>query len=316
MALVTSLVSLPARSQQTDTTITSIDVDLLNIFTQKTPRKYKVAAIKVVGNRFFDENLLTSIANINVGDEIMIPGGDNFSKAITKLWGQNYFSNVEIYLTKLEGRNIDIEIAVTERPRLSRFFFKGVRKGESDDLSGKTGLVPNRVITENMKISAVEAIKKYYAEKGFRDSRVTIVERKDTTFNNTLALDFLIDKGPKVKINNINFGGNTVDAGKLKKQLKDTKERSRFTLYPTFDKGYLVTPQRYKFQDYLKEHGYLTYSKTKKLLDPYIRLKLTGAKFDEKKFIDDKDNLLEYYNSLGFRDAIIEKDTVYHVRRG
>lgn len=317
LALVTSLVSLPARSQQTtDTTITSIDVDLLNIFTQKTPRKYKVSAIRVVGNRFFDENLLISIANINVGDEITIPGGDNFSKAITKLWGQNYFSNVEIYLTKLEGKNIEIEIAVTERPRLSRFFFKGVRKGESDDLSGKTGLVPNRVITENMKISAVEAIKKYYAEKGYRDSRVTIEEKKDTTFNNTLALEFIVDKGPKVKINNINFGGNTVEAGKLKKQLKDTKERSRMTLFPSFDKGYLVTPQRYKFQEYLKEHGYLTYSKTKKLLDPYIRLKLSGAKFDEKKFIDDKESLLEYYNSLGFRDAIIDKDTVYHVRRG
>lgn len=316
LALVTSFVSLPARSQQTDTTITSIDVDLLNIFTQKTPRKYKVAAIRAVGNRFFDENLLFSIANISVGDEIMIPGGDNFSKAITKLWGQNYFSNVEIYLTKLEGKNIDIEIAVTERPRLSKFFFKGVRKGESDDLSGKTGLVPNRVVTENMKISAVEAIKKYYAEKGYLDARVTIDQKNDTTFNNTLALDFLIDKGPKVKINNINFGGNTVDAGKLKKQLKDTKERSRFTLYPSFDKGYLVAPQRYKFQEYLKDHGYLTYSKTKKLLDPYIRLKLTGAKFDEKKFVDDKESLLEYYNSLGFRDAIIEKDTVYHVRRG
>lgn len=317
LALVTSLVSLPARSQQTtDTTITSIDVDLLNIFTQKTPRKYKVSAIRVVGNRFFDENLLISIANINVGDEITIPGGDNFSKAITKLWGQNYFSNVEIYLTKLEGKNIEIEIAVTERVRLSRFFFKGVRKGESDDLSGKTGLVPNRVITENMKISAIEAIKKYYAEKGYRDARVTINEKNDTTINNTLSLEFIVDKGPKVKINNINFGGNTVDAGKLKKQLKDTKERSRMTLFPSFDKGYLVTPQRYKFQEYLKEHGYLTYSKTKKLLDPYIRLKLSGAKFDEKKFIDDKESLLEYYNSLGFRDAIIDRDTVYHVRRG
>jgi outer membrane protein insertion porin family len=317
LALVTSLVSLPAHSQETtDTTITSIDVDLLNIFTQKTPRKYKVSAIRVVGNRFFDENLLISIANINVGDEITIPGGDNFSKAITKLWGQNYFSNVEIYLTKLEGKNIEIEIAVTERPRLSRFFFKGVRKGESDDLSGKTGLVPNRVITENMKISAIEAIKKYYAEKGYRDARVTIEEKKDTTFNNTLALEFLVDKGPKVKINNINFGGNSVDAGKLKKQLKETKERSRMTLFPSFDKGYLVTPKRYKFQEYLKDHGYLTYSKTKKLLDPYIRLKLSGAKFDEKKFIDDKESLLEYYNSLGFRDAIIDRDTVYHVRRG
>lgn len=315
LALVTSLAGIPGHSQQTtgsDTTITSIDVDLLNIFNQKTPRKYKVAAIKVVGNRTFDENLVISIANINVGDEITIPGGDNFSKAITKLWGQNYFSNVEIYLTKLEGRNIDIEIAVTERSRLSKFFFKGVRKGESEDLSGKTGLVPNRVITENMKITAIEAIKKYYAEKGYRDTKVSVVEKKDSSFNSALALEFVVDKGPKIKINNINFGGNTVDPAKLKKQLKDTKERSRLTLHPTFDSGYLVKPQRYKFQQYIKENGYLTYSKTKKVLDPYIRLKLTGAKFDEKKYLDDKDNLLDYYNSLGYRDAIIEKDTVYH----
>ena len=129
LALVTSLVSFSARSQQStsDTTITSIDVDLINIFNQKTPKKYKVAAIKAVGNRFYDENLLFSVANISVGDEITIPGGDNFSKAITKLWGQNFFSNVEIYLTKVDGKNIEVEIAVTERPRLSKFFFKSFK---------------------------------------------------------------------------------------------------------------------------------------------------------------------------------------------
>ncbi|MGZ3094502.1 hypothetical protein, partial [Pseudomonas aeruginosa] len=75
-----------AAQQTTDTTITSVDADLINLFNQKTPKKYKVAAVKVTGNRFFDENLLFSIANINVGDEINIPGGDQFSKAITKLW--------------------------------------------------------------------------------------------------------------------------------------------------------------------------------------------------------------------------------------
>ncbi|MDB5211181.1 MAG: outer membrane protein assembly factor YaeT precursor [Sediminibacterium sp.] len=317
LALVTSLVSFSARSQEIpDTTITSIDVDLLNIFNQKTARKYKITAIKTTGNKYFDENLLLSIVNLNVGDEVSIPGGDNFSKAITKLWRENFFSNVEIFITKLEGKNIEIEIAVTERPRLSKFFFKGIRKGETEDLSGKTGLVPNHVITENMKISAVEAIKKFYAEKGYRDTKVTIVEKKDTSFNNTLVLDFIIDKGPKVKINNINLGGNTVEAAKLKKQFKDTKERSRLTLHPSFDSGYIVKPQRYKFQQYLKENGYLTYSKTKKVLDPYIRLKLTGAKFDEKKYTDDKENLLEYYNTLGYRDAVIEKDTVYHANNG
>ncbi len=317
LALVVSLVSMPARSQQkTDTTITSIEADLLNIFNQKTPKKYKIAAVKVTGNRFFDENLLLSIANINIGDEVSIPGGDNFSKAITKLWGQNYFSNVEIFITKLEAKNIEIEIAVTERPRLSKFFFKGVPKGQAEELSGKTGLIPNRVITENMKISAIEAIKKFYAEKGFLDSKVTIVERKDTTIANTLALDFMIDKGPKVKINNINFGGNTVEDGKLKKQLKGTKEKSRLTLNPTFDKGQIVVPKNYTFEQYMKEKGFLVFSKTKRILDPYVRLKLSSAKFDQKKYIEDKESILDYYNTLGYRDAVIEKDTIYHTQNG
>jgi outer membrane protein insertion porin family len=316
LALVTTLVSFPAWSQQPDTTITNIEADLLNLFNQKVSKKYKVAAVKVTGNRFFDENLLLSIANINVGDEINIPDGDNFAKAINKLWSQNYFSDVEIYITKLVGREIDVEIAVTERPRLSKFFFKGVPKGQGEELSGKTGLIPNRVVTENMKISAVEAIRKFYAEKGFRDTRVTIVEKKDTTFDNTLELDFVIDKGPKVRIDNINFETHAITSGKAKAQFKDTKEQSRFTLHPPAEVGKIVKPETYSFDDYMKDIGFLSFTKTKRVLDPYIRLKLSGAKFDELKYADDKDKLLNYYNELGYRDATIEKDTVYSTARG
>ena len=47
---------------------------------------------------------------MNVGDKVMIPGGDNFSKAINNLWNQRLFSNVQIYFTKLEGTNLYIEI--------------------------------------------------------------------------------------------------------------------------------------------------------------------------------------------------------------
>ncbi len=321
LASLILLVSFSAQSQSSkDTTITSIDADLINIFTQKAPKTYKVASVKVVwlGNKFFDENLLISIANINVGDDIKIPGGDNFSKAITKLWSQNYFSDVKVYISSLEGKNIGVEIEVTERPRLSKFYFRDVRKSESEDLSGKTGLIPNRVVTENMKITAVEAIKKYYAEKGFQDAKVKIVERKDSTSNNnTLTLNFFIAKGSKVHINNINFGGNAnVEESKLKKQLKDTKEQSRFTLFPTYDKGMIVDAKHYTFDDYLKEKGYLTFSRTKKVLDPYVRLKFSSAKFDGKKFTSDLDNILEYYNTLGYRDATVLKDTVYHTKKG
>jgi len=317
LAFVLSLGSFVASAQQTkDTVITNVDADLINILNQKAPKKYKITAIKVTGNSFFDENLLTSIANINIGDEVVLPGGDLFAKAITKLWAQNYFSDVEIYITKLEDKNIEIEISVTERARLSNFLFRGVSKSDAEDLTGKTGLVRNRVITENMKISAIEAIKKFYAEKGFQNAQVKILEKSDTTYENTLLLDFVIDKGPKVRINNINFGGNSVEAGLLKKKLKDTHEKSRLTLFPVFDEPKIVKTQRYTFEQYMKEKGFLTFTKTKKVLDPYARIKFSGAKFDTKKYEDDKDNILEYYNSLGYRDATIVNDTVYYNANG
>ncbi len=305
LAIITCFISSVAFAQ--DTTVTSVDVDLVNLFNQKTPKKYKIAGIKVTGNKFFDENLLVSISGLNIGDEVLIPGGDGFAKAINKLWGQNYFSDVQIYITKLEGKNITIEINVTERPRLSKFEFIGVKKGEKEDLMGKTGLVVNRIVTENMKRSAIEAITKYYAEKSYLNVKVRIDAKTDTVLGNSVLLLFYVDKGNKVRINNIAFVGNTVDALKLKKQMKDTKEMSRLTLRKPDDKGKYSSGQVYTFSDYMMEKGYLTFSKTKKVLDPYIRIKLfASAKFNEKKFEEDKEKLLEYYNALGYRDAVFD----------
>ena len=292
--------------------VTQINVNLINIFNQKTVTKYKIRNIKVVGNENFDENLLLSLSTLNIGDEVSIPGGDNFAKSIRKLMDQNYFSDVSIYLTDLVGKEIDVEINVTERPRLSKFNFLGVKKSDIDELSGKTGLTPNRVVTDNMKITAIEGIKKYYAEKGFQDVKVTIKERKDGTRKNNLLLDFVVDKGPKVRINNINFGGNKIEESKLKKSLKEVHEKMRLTLFPINDRPVIVKTSPYTFEQYMSEKGFLTFTKTRKILNPYARFSLSSAKFNIKKYEESKDNLLDYYNSLGFRDAVIEKDTVYH----
>ena len=292
--------------------VTQINVQLINIFNQKAVTKYKIRNIKVVGNENFDENLLLSLSTLNTGDEVAIPGGDNFAKSIRKLMDQNYFSDVSIYLTDLVGKEIDVEINVTERPRLSRFNFLGVKKSDIDELSGKTGLTPNRVVTDNMKITAIEGIKKYYAEKGFQDVKVTIKEKKDATRKNNLLLEFVVDKGPKVRINNINFGGNKIEETKLKKSLKEVHEKMRLTLFPINDKAVIVKTSPYNFEQYMSEKGFLTFTKTRKILNPYARLSLSSAKFNIKKYEESKDNLLDYYNSLGFRDAVIERDTVYH----
>lgn len=308
LLLILVLGSITTFSQETenDTTITSINVDLINIYNQKKPIKYKIAGVKVTGNNYFDESLLLSIANINIGDEVTIPGGDNFSKAITKLWGQNYFSDVAIFITKLEAKNIWLEISVTERPRLARYDFIGIKKSEKEDLMGKTGLVPNRIVTENMKRSAQEAIEKFYAEKAYKNVQVRIEEKPDSTFGDAIILLFYVTKGQKVKVNNIDFVGNTLDGLKLKKQLKETKEMSRLTLRKTDDKSAFGEVRKYTFSDYIKEKGFLTYSKTKKVLDPYVRFKFfASAKYNEQKHEEDLEKLLEYYNAEGYRDAVI-----------
>lgn len=302
-----------------DTTgpVTNLNTALLNIFNQKQPHKYRIDSINVTGNTYFDKTLLLSIAGLAVGDEVSLPGGDNFSKAITKLWEQNYFSGITIYITNLKDDNIQIEVNVLERPRLSDYRFEGIRKSEVDDLDPKTGLVKGRVITENLKRTSVDAIKKYYADKGFRNITVSVTTENDTAFQNSQILVYTINKGAKVKINDIHFAGNSIPQEKLKKQMKGTKEMTRLTLHPEKNENEMDTTS-YSFKQYLHDKGFLSFTKTRQLLAPYLRIKLlTSAKFDEKKYNEDKEKIIEYYNSLGYRDAqITEENRDTYSRKG
>ena len=56
--------------------------------------------------------------------------------------------------------------------------------------------------------------------------------------------------------------------------------------------------------------------KPRKLLDPYVRMKLfSSAKYNQKKYTEDKESILEYYNSKGYRDAVIVSDTLYYNKK-
>lgn len=300
--------------EKKDTTPVSIDPALEELAKSSIPREYTIAGITISGTKYLDQQLLISISGLNVGDKVMIPGGDNFSKAIINLWKQNLFSNVQILITRLEGTNIFIQISVVERPRLSNFYFRGVKKSESEDLSGKSGLVKGRVITENLKRNAIEAIEKYYTEKGFKGVNVRITEEFDPALQNSQVLTFYITKGKKVRIDEINFYGNeTVSDTRLKKQMKGTKEMTKFTLFPSTDVGPYGVNKPMTFGEFISRKGYLSPSGFKEFLDPYFRFKLfSSAKFNSQKYNDDKEKILQYYNSLGYRDATIVADTQYY----
>src|SRR5215204_2266196 len=207
-------------SAQTDTTKpTSVDPELLAIENGKIPKEYTIRSIVVTGINFLDTSIVQSISGIQIGDKMMLPGGDAFSKAITNLWRQKLFSNIQIYITAVRDNTIDIEINVQERPKLSNFKFVGVKKTEADELPEKASLVKSTIITENTRRNAIEAIQKYYVAKGYKNVHIRVEEKPDPTFTNSNILTFYIDKGKKVKVNEVNFYGNEqVTDLKLKKQ--------------------------------------------------------------------------------------------------
>ncbi len=299
-------------SAQSDTTPVSVNPQLQDIFISKIPKEYTIAGITVTGARAFDANLIISISGLAVGDKVIIPGTDVFGKAIAKLWRQSLISDIEISFTRLEGKDLYVEFAITERPRLASFKFEGIKKSERDDLEPKVALVKERVVTENMKLSAVEAIRKFYYDKGFRNVDIQMKEENVATLNNAVALTFIIKKGDKVKVNSINFSGNqSLTDQKLKKQMKGTKEMIRITLFPVVIKNpFGDTVTRPSFKEYIADVGFMSYTKTRDYVDPYFRIRgFSGAKFNEKKYIEDKEQVLNYYNSRGYRDASILADT-------
>lgn len=304
--LIVVVIAMQANAQDDTTKPTSVDINLLNWRNAKVPAEYIINRISIAGIRYLDTTIVLSISGIQTGEKFIHPGSDIFAKAINNLWRQRLFSGVQIYITKIEGNLIDVEINVQERPRLGNFKFIGPKKSEAEELQGKIGLTKQTIITENMRRNIVEITQKYYRDKGFQNVTVTINEENDPAYVNSNSLMIYVNKGKKVRINEIGFYGNDMIPDlKLKKQMKGTKEMMRFTLFPPRDTSRFGVKETPDFKQYMRDWGFLSFTKTRELLDPYIRVKFSSAKFDAKKFEEDKQSVLAHYNASGYRDAQI-----------
>lgn len=251
------------------------------------PKDYEIGGITIEGIQFLDNNALVTISGLSVGDKIRIPG-DDISKAINKLWKQGLFEDIKIKYTKIVDNTIFLAIHLKERPRLSKFSFKGVRKGEADKLREEIHISRGDVITENMIFRATEKVKKYFIDKGYLNVETTIKRENDTTLNNSQILIFDIKKLSKVKINKIHIEGNKdLTAKKIKRTFKKTKEKK---LYRIFSRSKFI-PEEYKADktkliDKYNELGYrdmqitydTVYANNSKTVDIKIKIE-EGQKF-------------------------------------
>lgn len=237
------------------------------------PHEYIIGGITVTGTQFLDNDILITLSGLKVNDKVQIPGQE-ISKAIQNLWKQGLFADITVGITKIENDKIYLNFELQERPRLSAFTFKGIRKGQQDDLRDKIKLIKGKVLTDNVTVNTKNIITDYYVDKGYLHPKIDIRTVQDTAVANGVLLYINIDKGKRVKIDHITFSGNTdVKSKKLRHLMKKTKENPFYSVF-------------------------------------------TVSKFMKKDYADDKDKIIAYYNTKGFRDARIIKDTVYQNTRG
>ncbi|MDR1671368.1 MAG: BamA/TamA family outer membrane protein [Alistipes sp.] len=233
------------------------------------PGRYVVRDVRVHGSNYYDPTLMRTAMGLTPGDSITLPGNYT-SEAIRKVWNMRFFSDVQI-ITTTEGEDgVSFDVYITERPRVRRWTYEGVRKQESTEL------------TENLKLSAGSElsdfvidknkyfIKKYFSDKGFRNAEVTTRITNDTLIRNAVNVAFVIRKNPKVRVGRVTFSGNgQFSSSRLRRTFKKTH------------------PVSWKFWQ--------------------------NNKFKEVDYTADKDLLVDFYNSKGYRNVMVVRDSIYPI---
>lgn len=265
-----------AQENGSDTAKVEKPADLPVISYSLTPKKYKIADIKVTGVKNYDDFVLIGFSGLSVGDEISVPG-DEVTAAVKAFWKHGLFSDVKILANKIEGDSIWLEYQLKQRPRISEVNYHGIKKGEREDLEAKLGLKKGFQITPNVLDRAKILIEKFFDGKGFKNVDVNIQQKDDIAHEGEVILDIYIDKNEKTKIHRIYFeGNNALTAHQLKKAMKKTNEK--FSLFNDWKTSILEM--------------------------------FSTKKFTTEEYENDKKNLISKYNEFGYRDAVLLADSV------
>lgn len=285
-------------------------IDIMELNYSK-PQKYRIAEIKAVGLTTLDEIAILSLSGLKVDDVIEVPG-DAIANALKKLWRQGIIGDVKVLVTKVEGDDIYLLLDLTERPRFSRVEFSGISKTQESELKDKVN-IRGRVVRDDVLNTAKRNIEKYYLDKGFLNTDVKIIQERDTTIPNSVKLRFDVDPKTKVKINEIKvFGNEEISDHAVKSKLKKTHEYPRVSIFKDlYSRATDANAEDWKntlyYTDSASEDDVKTYINKNFKLNFFA-----GSKFIPKEYRNDKDLVIDYYNSQGFRDAKILNDSVYN----
>ena len=197
------------------------------------PKSYVVGGVGIEGNQYFNEHQILQQVGMQKGQTITVPGED-VTGVVKRLVAQRYFEDVAVVVDSLNASadTAWFKVIVRERPRVSRWTYSGVKSGERKDLQERLNLRPGREYSEYVKNTSIDIIKRYYKEKGYLKVEVDVQAVRDTVIRSAMRVNFDVNKGPKIRIKDINFIGNQhVSDRKLAKNMKETHANKWYNLF-------------------------------------------------------------------------------------
>jgi len=275
-----------------------------------SPTEYTIAGIDVKGLNVLDKNALISLTGLKIGDRIKIPSAIT-ANAVRKLWKHGLVGDVTITADRIEGTSVYLTILLTERPRLTDFYFRGISSAKQSALKQDMKLIRGKIVTDAMVRNAESSVKRHFVKKGYLNTQVKIVREKDTLNRGGVRLRIDVDVNSKVKINRISFEGNaTVSDAVLKKKMKKTHERARLSIHRTLLSSILGFKPRY-VKEYFDSSKQTSWREVKQFLNDNVKLNfLRASKFIRADYEDDKKKIIDFLNEEGFRDAEIAFDSI------
>ena len=220
-------------------------------------KTYVIDTITVKGLKTFSNQTVVSYSGLRKGQKVSIPG-DKISEVISKLWGLQLFSDINFYITKVDGDGVSLEIEIDELPTLTDVKINGIKKGKIETIIDETELTKGKKLSESFLTNTRNYIINKYKKEGFLNTKVALNIIPDTTEKNARKMVVNIDRGKRIKIKEINFNGNEVFSDKkLKSKLKKTK--SKFLLRFWKKSKYIEEEffgDKENLMDFFKEKGY------------------------------------------------------------
>src|SRR5690606_16254136 len=188
-------IKLGNQSNNTNNTQQILDEE----FSYLRPQEYVIGGVYVTGTEYLDNEVLITISKLNVGNRIEVPG-ESISNAIKNLWAQGLFDDVAIKVDSVRDNAIFLNIAVVERPRLTRIDINGLSKTQTKDIKERVNESSGKILNESLLNTTENTVRRYLSEKGYLYPEIRMSQVQDSAEINNQILVVDVDRNKKVKV--------------------------------------------------------------------------------------------------------------------